>query len=525
VVICLRPTLESPDLSDVPAVQWNERLRLFRDSFWNIVSLAVSGIVGLLLVPIMLSGLGMERYGLWLAVSSIVGIASGLGFGLGLSVVREVAASSGNSDTNESERLVSSARILYLLLGAAVMVGLTLLAGVISLGLHLSSSTRVLVFPVCVIVGLAFVGEQLSAFALAVLAGLRRFDLIGMVAIIGTISNAVLLWVALRTGHSLIALAVLRAVVAFASALTTSIMVLIVCPVFGHWKAIIDLQCLRSKTRFVLASQANTVIGNAVFDGVAPLIGFLSGAAAIVPYRIGLKFPQFLGVVSGRVAEVLYPASSEYEGVGDTHKMKDALRWGTRILVLLNIPALTALFVLAPTLLHFWVPATPPEAIPIMRVYILAILFDVAGYTADNLLWGVGMAEALLKMMLTAGVVTLGLGTFLVFHIGVVGMAIGTASGFGVKSFLLIRLSSRRFGVSMGDIIGSTTCGLIIPTILCAATIWTSARLFPPNGLSSVALLGTLGMAVYGLLYFRLAASVREREMILAFIRSRWRVF
>ena len=137
------------------------------------------------------------------------------------------------------------------------------------------------------------------------------------------------LWLLLRTGHSLIALAILRAVVACTAAVTTSIMILTVRPAFGRWRATFDIQLLQSQFRFVFASQVNTVIAKVVFDGVAPLIGFLSGAASIVPYRIGLKFPQFLGAVSGRVAEVLYPASSEYEGSGDTQKMRDALRWGT----------------------------------------------------------------------------------------------------------------------------------------------------------------------------------------------------
>ena len=109
----------------------------------------------------MVSGLGMERYGLWLAVSSIVDISSGLGFGLGLSLVRKVAASSKSSSTIEVERFVSSGRILYLLLGIAVMTGLILLAGVFSAGLHLSSSSRSLVLPVFALVGFAFVGEQL----------------------------------------------------------------------------------------------------------------------------------------------------------------------------------------------------------------------------------------------------------------------------------------------------------------------------------------------------------------------------
>ena len=137
----------------------------------------------------------------------------------------------------------------------------------------------------------------------------------------------------------------------------------------------------------------------------------------------------------------------------------------------------------------------------------------------------VGLAEALLKMMLTAGVVTLGVGTFLFFHIGVVGMAIGTACGFGVGMLLLFRAtSSRRFEVPMRELMSSTTRGLLVPFSLCAAIMWASTLLFPPHGLPGVALHAALGLAVYIISYFVLAASVTERRVIRSFVRSRLRM-
>jgi O-antigen/teichoic acid export membrane protein len=359
--------------------------------------MAISGLVGILLVPIMLAGLGMERYGVWLTVLAVSDIAGGLGFGLGLSLVREVAASVDGGTADETARFVCSSRNIYLLMGVVVVLGLAALSGVFSAGLHLSPATRALVLPAFALIGLAFVGEQLSAFSLAVLAGLRRFDLIGVTAIIGTISNGVFTFLLLRAGRSLVALAMLRAVLALVTALVTSIVIFMLRPAFGRWTTSIDARPLRSQCGFIVASQANCVIGKAVFDGVVPLIGFLLGAASIVPYRIGLKFPQFLGVVSGRIAEVLYPASSEYDRRGDSLNMQDALRWGTRVIVVANVPVLATLFVLAPYLLHVWIPASPPESVTILRVCTFAVLFDVTGYTADNLLWGAGLAQVLLK--------------------------------------------------------------------------------------------------------------------------------
>lgn len=498
----------------MPAVRWNERLRLIRHSVWNISSLAVSGLVGIFLVPIMLAGLGMERYGVWLTASAVSDIAGGLGFGLGLSLVREVAASADDSTSEETARFVCSSRNIYLLMGVVVMLGLAALSGVFAAGLRLSPATRALVLPAFALIGLAFVGEQLSAFSLAVLAGLRRFDLIGMIAISGSILNATFTFLILHSGRSLVALAMWRAALALVTAVVTSVVIFVLRPDFGRWNTSVDSRSLRSQGGFIVASQVNSVIGKAVFDGVVPLIGFILGAAAIVPYRIGLKFPQFMGVVSGRIAEVLYPASSEYDRAGDSLKAQAALRWGTRFIILANVPVLVTLFVLAPYLLHIWIPACPLEAVTILRISTLAVLFDVAGYTADNLLWGAGLAQRLLKIMLTAGVVTLGVGVLLLFRIGVVGMAVGTVFGFVVGTTLLFRAAAQRYQVRMRDLVGSTTHGLVIPIAFSVIALWAASRLYPPAGWLSLAVVSGVGLVVYAITYYGLTASHDERRML-----------
>ena len=517
----MRPGVESPDLSEVPAVQWNERVRLFRDSIWNIASLAVSGIVGVVLVPVMYRGLGTERYGVWLAASSIVDIASGLGFGLGLSIVREVARSVRSSNTKDCEQFIASSRIIYLVLGAAVLIALALVSGLFAAGLHLNQNTRSVVRPVFILVGVAFVGEQLSAFALAILAGLRRFDLIGTIAVTGTIFNALSTFVLLRRGHSIVSIACLRAALGVGAALITSRLIFLVQPVFGRWNATIDLHVLRNQARFIFASQANTAIGKAVFDGVVPVIGFILGATAIVPFRIGQKLPQFVAAVYGRVAEVLYPASSEYEVGGDFHNLRDALRWGTRTLIFTSVPALALLFVLGPFFLHLWIPIASPEAVLVLRVYVLAILFDVPSYAADNILWGTGQVKVLLATMITVGATTFTVGVICMLRLGVVGMAIGTAAGLGLGTILLLVMSCRILDLPLGDFSKFATRGLLIPSTLCVISLWVMCSFSAPTHFYSLLGIAVSGLVIYLASHFALTSSRTEREMLLRGLRRR----
>ena len=397
--------------------------------------------------------------GVWLAASSIVDIAGGLGFGLGLSIVREVARGVGSSDSKECERLVGGSRIIYLALGVTVLIALALASRLFSAGLHLTQNTQTIVRPVFILVGVTFLGDQLSACALAVLAGLRRFDLIGITAIAGTIANALLTFLLLRAGHS-DCLPLHISAIAIATAIGTSTLLASVRPTLGLWNSTIDLRVLLRQSKFIFAIQANTLIGKAVFDGAVTLIGFILGANAIVPFRIGQKLPQFLAVVSGRVAEVLYPASSSTKSVA-TLKIFAMRFSGTRILVFANVPVLALLFLLAPHFLYLWIPAAPPEAVAVLRVYVLAILLDVPSYAADNLLWGTGEAKFLLRIMTTSGVVTLVVGIACMLRFGVVGMAIGTAAGLALSAVLLVMLSSRKFELPLGGWMRFVTRGSV----------------------------------------------------------------
>ncbi|WP_204101480.1 lipopolysaccharide biosynthesis protein [Occallatibacter savannae] len=502
-------------------MQWSERVRLFRDSTWNIASLAVSGLVGLVLVPIMFRGLGTERYGLWLAASSMVDIAGGLGFGLGLLIVREVASSAGGSEANGCERLVSTSRLLYAALGLVVLIAISAIAKPASHRLHLSHETQVLVGPIFILVGIAFAGEQISAVGLAVLAGLRRFDLIGSAAIALTIANGLLTYELLRTGHSILSIACLRVGLSVTGAIATSVMVYVIQPSLGKWDTKFELRTLRNHAAFIFASQANTVISKAIFDGVTPMIGFVLGAAAIVPYRVGLKFPQFLAGVSGRIAEVLYPASSEYHVSDSLHRLRDVLQWSTRALTLVNAPVLAVLFVLGPTLLHVWIPAAPPESVQVLRIYVFAAFFDALGYAADSMLWGAGEAKALLMILLSSGTVTLVVGFACMLHFGVAGMAIGVSAGFAVGTAQLIAFSCKKFEIPLKALLRFIFRGLALPTAVCILSVWAICRATHPTHVYVLGLIGAAGMMLFMGCHLSLRSSWEEREILLRLFRRR----
>jgi hypothetical protein len=100
-----------------------ERIRLMRHGLINMIGPVISGVVGIILVPLMFKSLSAELYGLWVIVITLVDRCGAFGdLGVSWSVMREIAGSSSES----AEPLVKAAANLYLLLaiaGAVIIYG------------------------------------------------------------------------------------------------------------------------------------------------------------------------------------------------------------------------------------------------------------------------------------------------------------------------------------------------------------------------------------------------------------------
>ena len=90
-----------------------ERVRLLRDGALNNLSLLLSGLIGIVLVPIMLKGLGAESYGVWIAAFSVMGTAGLIDFGLALGVTREAATALGSDSWNEAAPFIRAAGTVF----------------------------------------------------------------------------------------------------------------------------------------------------------------------------------------------------------------------------------------------------------------------------------------------------------------------------------------------------------------------------------------------------------------------------
>src|SRR5512147_2854912 len=147
----------------MPSIDGNEKIRLMRDGTIHSLGLVLSSIAGMLLVPIMVHGLGVEGYGLWIASAAAVSLFGSLDLGLRLIVVRDLAGDL------RPERAPVLRMMFWVHFGLGIIAGVIVAMGGIfgASRLHLSPSARAVAPVVFLLAGCACLFDQLFAYVLS----------------------------------------------------------------------------------------------------------------------------------------------------------------------------------------------------------------------------------------------------------------------------------------------------------------------------------------------------------------------
>jgi O-antigen/teichoic acid export membrane protein len=450
-----------------------ERQRLMRDAVVNNLAAPVTAVVGILLVPVMLRALGQDNYGLWIVAVSMSGVIAPIDLGLHLSVNRAVAADpSGGEGHNVG--FVRSAAGVYILVGIAGCIFLGG-AGILSGGtLHLPPvelGTASLVFW---LVGAAFCADRIGAFGTAVLAGLRRFDLINLIAGLGSVAWAGGVIAILMNGGAIADFAACLFAVAVLKSIGTLWLIARLRPAYRFRPDLLHWKPLRLHMPFAASSLLMDTLSSVSWNSAPVLIGYISGSAAAVPFYVGQKFPVAVSAMSCRAAEVLFPAASESRH--DLVKSRELLRVGSRLIMVMLLPFAALLFVAAPDILHAWIGDPPPGSAAVLRIMSAAVLAEGVLLAPVQLFWGRGIMRPILITNLAQGFGVVALTVALVYPLGAPGAAWGMLIPIGVSAAILFAAASRACEINAWELAAGALRGLGLPVLACVLGTWAVLR-------------------------------------------------
>jgi len=165
-------------------VSLTSRKALAKNSLINLAGFGLPLLVGLIAIPLIVRGFGIERFGVLTLAWAVVGYFSLFDLGIGRAITQSMAARLGSASARDVARLAWTGLLLMLvfsLIGAAIVASLS--PWFVSAVLNVPQALREETIDAFILLAAAIPAVVLSAGLAGILAALQRFDLINALRI------------------------------------------------------------------------------------------------------------------------------------------------------------------------------------------------------------------------------------------------------------------------------------------------------------------------------------------------------
>jgi O-antigen/teichoic acid export membrane protein len=403
------------------------------------VGYVVTLLVGFLLAPFVVHHLGNTGYGVWTLVSSLTGYFGILDLGLRQSVGRFVARHMALKDDDNVNRTVSNALAM---LGLAGVLGfLAAVAANFSFGIfhvqgHFQIDARIALLISGVYLAIAL---PMSVFN-AILFSLERFDIVTGITVLGALTRATFVVLALSHGHGLISLALVTLCVGSAEYLSAALCAKRLYPRLQPRRQYIAFDKCKELFNFGIYRFMWIVANQLIFYTDSLVIGIFLNAASVTFYVIAGSLINYGRNVVSLAADTFYPAATRLDAKQDTAGLQDLLILGTRIAMTVGLPLCLGFLFIGKQFIVLWMgPAYAISAV-YLNVLTIAQFTSMPQYISALILVGMAKHKILAYVTLAEGVTNLLLSVLLVRRIGLIGVAWGTVIPHIISTAIIIPL-------------------------------------------------------------------------------------
>jgi O-antigen/teichoic acid export membrane protein len=437
--------------------------RLARNSLINLVGTGLPLLVAVVAIPLLIAGLGTERFGILTLAWAVIGYFGLFDMGLGRALTQVVAERLGTGDDRQAPRVVWTALACMLavgLLGAGLMAALARpLTSVLEVDPSLFEETvaalRVLA------IGIPFV--VVTAGLIGLLAAYQRFGVINAVrtpmAILGFAGPLVIL----PFTNSLVGvMAVLTGGRAVACAALGAACYRLVPPP-GGLSANVSLREIRPLVRFGAWMTISNVISPLLIYIDRFLIGALVSAAAVAYYTTPYEVVTRLTIIPGALIAVLFPAFAEAHQ-SDPERTVRLFARSTKYVALVLFPLVLLIVAFAREGLDLWLGADfAARSTRVLQVLAIGVFANSLAQVAFNLVQGMGRADVTARLHILEAVIYVPVLWWAIGAHGAMGAAVAWTGRVALDGALLFWACARSYpGYGLVRRLGTGSVGAMI---------------------------------------------------------------
>ena len=430
-------------MTDLRSRLGNRRL-LATNVLWNLAAQVLPAIVGVIAVPFIIRGLGIERFGVLTLAWMVIGYFSLFDLGLGRAVTKLAAEM---LPLPHRPGLNDAVWTAWYLMGAVGIISAILLTAVAPWLVHdavkvpvpLQHETLVTFY----LLAWAVPVVVLTTGFRGLLEADQRFALVSSVRAATGLATFLVPVAVLQFTVQLPVIIVVLMVVRLAGGVAYATMCYRVVPELTR-PAPINPQTARRLFRFGAWMTVSNVVSPLMDSIDRFLIGALVSVAAVAYYATPFDTVTKLLIISSSVAAVLFPAFSA-ASVTDQSRMAELFRTGVGSVFAALFPTALVVIAFAPDLLQLWLGrGFARESGLVLRILMLGVLANGLAAVPFSFIQGLGRADLTGKLHLLEALLYFPLLVWLVKAHGINGAAVAWTSRVSLDMAGLSWLAARQ---------------------------------------------------------------------------------
>ena len=416
---------------------------LARGTFFNFIGQGAPMIVAIIAIPLLINGLGKDRFGILTLAWVVIGYFSLFDLGLGRALTKIIAEKLGADKENEIPSLVWTSLALMGALGvlgavAGALLSPTLVQGVLKIPDDLQTETvktfYLLAFSIPIVISTAALRGVLEAN--------QRFDLINLVRIpMGLVTFAGPLSV-LPFSHSLFWMVAVFLVARMIAWGIHFWLCLRIFPALRHDRTI-SFGVAHQLLAFGWWMTISNIIGPLMVSLDRFLIGAFLSLSAVAYYTTPYEVVTKLWIISGAFIAVLFPAFST-SFVNDKERSMKLFDLGFKYIFMAMFPVTLVLIIFAKEGLAFWLNTDfSQQSTRAMQWLAVGVFINSLAQIPFAFVQGVGRPDITAKMHLLELPFYLLSVWWLIHKLGIEGAAIAWVLRVGADTIVFFIAASR----------------------------------------------------------------------------------
>lgn len=423
--------------------------KIVGNSIYTLIRRVIILPIGLAIVPIIIKFIGIEGYGVWIMIQTLLAYSSVMDMGLSPAITKYTAEYDGQGDHRKMIQIFNTLFVVYLflffILFLLAFVSKGLIVDTLVKPIHIPKETVSFVLIISVLV---FCLTMVFSIYPSFLNGLQRMDVTNTVDSISSVIKFALSVLFLYFGWEIKGLV-------FAGGISCIIVIALyvyvskrIAPYLTFNPFLFDLKTLREIWGFSVYGAMSNVVAMMHLQFDKLIVNYFLGVNSLALYDIAHRLVSFLWGLCGSFVVPIMPAISKIHASDGIEKSREVFQTVFRYTSLIVCPLFLFVSAFADTLIVAWLGNGYENAVSILRILSVAYMMNILCGPVTSVLTGVGSYKIPFYGGVVASVATVLFCPMLSIKFGLSGCAIGVLLAFILSDTFLFFWLQRLFNIS-----------------------------------------------------------------------------